>query len=61
MSGNTVARARFPFFFLLGAPLLQRQLATISREQAPVQGVKEKKKKNHTSLSNMLWSARSLA
>jgi hypothetical protein len=29
----------FPFFFL---PLLQRQLPTISREKAPVQGVKEK-------------------
>jgi hypothetical protein len=52
MSGNTLARACFPFFFSdADAPLLQRQLASISREQAPAsgQGITEK---SYISLSN---------
>jgi hypothetical protein len=42
MSGNNSSTSLFPFISP-DAPLLLRQLATVSREQAPVQGVKEKK------------------
>lgn len=43
MLGNNSSTSLFPCISP-DAPLLLRQLATVSREQAPVQGVKKRKK-----------------